>query len=448
MMETYHVHIRAFELAQPAWLIAAAILPLMWYAWRRGFARSSGPRSWLALIVRLLLFAMLILALADLTFRGSTDRQAVVAAIDYSLSTRSVRNVAEAYCRELARAAGHNRLWFLPFGAGPETAWPDWPVDPTSIDPVVSDPRASDPGAAITAARKLLPADYVPQIVLLTDGNETRGDLRAAAARAGVPISVVPLDGLAVPEVYVAALGCPEQVRQHEAIALDVYLYSNHADRGTVRLDLGSQTLARQAVTVAPGENRFHFSPPASESGRLTCTVRIEGFQDTILENNRASATVFVGPPPRVLLVEGQPDAGRQLAESLGRARLGVDRVLPQSVPQRLDQLGRYDALLLANAPATLLSPAALECIGRYVRGGRGGRPGVYARRLRPLAAGRNTARGEHQPREDIQTGTGDGVGDRPLRIDGGPANRSGQGGHAAGGGDARAERPGGNHRV
>ena len=63
---------------------------------------------------------------------------------------------------------------------------------------------ASDLGAAVTAARQLLPPDYVPQIVLLTDGNETQGDLRAAAARVGVPVSVVPLDSLASPEVYVA----------------------------------------------------------------------------------------------------------------------------------------------------------------------------------------------------------------------------------------------------
>ena len=367
MLDAYHVHMPVLELARPAWLIAAVILPFLWYAWRRGFSRESDWRSWAALAIRLLLVTLVIVALGDPKFHGSTDRQAVVVAIDRSLSTAGARGTAEAFCRELTRTAGSNRLEFLPFAAQPGTAMPNWRGDAAAPDPL-----GSDLGAAVTAAGKLLPADYVPQIVLLTDGNQTRGDLRAAAAGAGVPISVVPLDSLANPEVYVASVGCAEQVRQHEAITFDVDLYSNHPDQGILRLDLGSKTLAQQPATVARGENHFRFAQPASTLGRATYTVRIAGFRDTILGNNRASATVSVGPPPRMLLVEGEPDAGGRLAGALRQAQVDVDRMTPQNVPKANNELCRYDALMLVNVPATLLSPAVMENVGRYVTAGGG----------------------------------------------------------------------------
>lgn len=125
-----------------------------------------------------MLLGLLILALADLRFQGSTGRQAVVAAVDCSLSTAGARKTADAFCQELTRNAGGNRLLFLPFAAQPGTATRNWPGDLTGLDPL-----ATDLGAAVTAAGKLLPDDYVPKIVLLTDGNENRGNLLAAAAR-------------------------------------------------------------------------------------------------------------------------------------------------------------------------------------------------------------------------------------------------------------------------
>jgi uncharacterized membrane protein len=367
MVDAYHIHMPVLQSARLAWLLAVAILPLLWFAWRHRLSRSSAARSWIALATRLLLVTLVILALAGLTFQGSTNRQAVVVAVDRSLSTAGTRDAAATFCRELTRTAGNNRLAFLAFATTPAVATPDWRDEVARLDPL-----ESDPGAAVIAAGKLLPADYVPQIVLLTDGNQTRGDLHAAAAQVGVPISVVPLDSLANPEVYVESMAYPTQVRQHEAIAFDVALYSNHADHGKLVLQCGSETLVRQTVDVARGENSFRFSQPALMPGRTTYAVRIEGFRDTIPENNRASATVVVGPPSRALLVEGQPDAGGRLAAVLRQAKLEVDCRPPQNAPTRSDELRRYDAILLVNVPATLLSPAASDGICRYVKAGGG----------------------------------------------------------------------------
>lgn len=235
------------------------------------------------LLTRLLLVGLLVLTLADLKFHGTTSRQAVVVAVDRSLSTEGSRATADAFCRDVLQHADGNHVAFLPFAARPGSVTRDWPSDSSGLDPM-----ASDLGAAVDTSRAQLPAEYVPQIVLLTDGNQTRGDVLAAARGAGVPISVVPLE--------------------------------SRATRGNVRV----------------------------------------------------SATVHVGPP-RVLLVEGQPEAGARLAGALRQAKIDIDRSPPQGVPSRLDALCRYDAVVLVNVPATLLAQAAVEGIRHYVRDSGGG---------------------------------------------------------------------------
>ena len=55
---------------------------------------------------------------------------------------------------------------------------------------------------------------------------------------------------------------------------------------------------------------------------------------DTRLQNNEASAFTVVQGPPRVLLVEGQPGEGEDLARALRSAEMDVDVVAPSERAQ------------------------------------------------------------------------------------------------------------------
>ena len=115
--------------------------------------------------------------------------------------------------------------------------------------PPTDAPPGTNIAAAIAAARATIPADYVPQIVLFSDGNQTTGDALAAAKAAGVPIATVPLPG-PEHEVYVAGVAAPGRVRAWEPFEVDVAVQSTHDDTCTVELRSGI------AIASAP-------SPPA-----------------------------------------------------------------------------------------------------------------------------------------------------------------------------------------
>ena len=129
-----------------------------------------------------------------------------------------------------------------------------------------------DIAAAITAARAAIPADYVPQIVLFSDGNQTAGDALAAARAAGVPISTVPLPG-PEHEVYVAGVAAPAAVRQ----------------AGALRRRCGDPIDARRPApsSFAPDRNAVARSPPAPPQERGGRTSPSTGAKTTSASRDR-----------------------------------------------------------------------------------------------------------------------------------------------------------------
>lgn len=78
-----------------------------------------------------------------------------------------------------------------------------------------------------------------------------------------------------------------------------------------------------------------------------------------------------VKPRPRVLVVENRPSSGEYLAKALRAGRLAVETRNPQGLPEGIDGLKPFDAVVLVNVPAASLSPRQMEVLKDYV--GQGG---------------------------------------------------------------------------
>jgi uncharacterized membrane protein/uncharacterized protein YegL len=359
---------------RPWWLAGLAALPVVIYYARQSLVRYGLLRRSGSLLLRVLLLTALVAALAGMRLNRETSRQFVVLAVDQSRSiSPDADKIVRPYFDAVAGQGRGDRVACFPFAAapGPLTASPPGPADAKA--PFQGAPPGTDMAAAITAARATLPADYVPQIVLFTDGNETTGDALAAARAAGVPVATVPLPG-PEHEVYLAAVHAPVQVRAWEPFDVDVTLQATHDDTCTVELRSGSQLLGRQEkVAIHRGENRVRLHVTAAADGRaMPLTARVSGCQDTIAENNEASCVVLLGQQPRVLLVDSRPEAAAQLAEALGREHFEVKVCKPEEMPAGADGLAGYDLVILSNVSAAALPAERMESIGRYVSGGGG----------------------------------------------------------------------------
>ncbi|MHC4180513.1 MAG: vWA domain-containing protein, partial [Planctomycetota bacterium] len=141
----------------------------------------------------------------------------------------------------------------------------------------------------------------------------------------------------------------------------------------TVRLFEATEPVVTETKHVAKGESRFRFRHTLTGETEALLTAEVDGSEDPLSENNRASALVFITDRPRVLLVEGRPDSGRPLAEALKRQYIDVETRPPGAMPDRLAELEEYELLMLSNVPAAALTSGRTEAVRQYVRDFGGG---------------------------------------------------------------------------
>ncbi len=356
------------EFTHPEWLLGLIALPWLWWCFRRSLVDFSFGQRAASLAVRSLMVLLLVLAMAGLTLLRPTSRQFVIVAIDQSVSVgddSTHRLIADKFLKE-ARAASpltsEDRILYLPFAATPGT---------------VSDRSGTNIAAAIEAAAAAMPPDYVPRIVLLTDGNQTSGDaLQAALAtanrhqrREAIPITTVPLPTRDDPEVQLSAVRVPAQVREGEPFHVEVIVDANHDDEGLIEVFRGGHKVVAERKPVTKGENRFRFPQSIQKERLAEYTARIsEVSQDTLLDNNSDSGLVFTSGTPRVLLIDSDPKQTQHLVFALQQEDIQVDVRAPEGLPEDLSDLQNYELLALSNVPATALTQRQMELARTYVQ--------------------------------------------------------------------------------
>lgn len=377
----------ALEFEHPWRLVWLAAAPVVAYFAFRSWTSLSSRRRAVGLACRLLVLGLATAACASPVRRFASEQRMVVFAVDLSRSAASSRAAADQFIAAARRTQGEHRTAFIAFAGqpGPLTDRPP-SADASSLDGGSLDGgslgwgerdiQSSDPAAAISLAAASIPADYVPQVVLLSDGNQTQGDLAQAAAGAGVPISTIPLTSFADPEVCVVRLQAPAQMAFGDDVPVEVVLAANVETTGMVEL-LGDQKIIATAdVALRPGENHVHFQVRLDQQAAdgVTFTARIQAERDTIAENNQRRARVAFGPRPRVLVVaDAEDDAPLVVADALRSVGDEVTVGEPSRIAQDPAALDAFDALVLINVSPEALTAAQFELVERYVRDAGGG---------------------------------------------------------------------------
>ncbi|HJT36300.1 MAG TPA: FixH family protein [Pirellulales bacterium] len=355
----------SLELTQPVWLLATAALLVVVYYFFRSLVDFARWQRLASLATRALIVLLVVLALAGLTLVRPTHEQYVVLAVDQSLSVGDeAAKTTEAFLNEIAERRGPHRIAYLPFAAAPGLAKSDRPSGEPAFDR-----QGTNLAAVIEAAAGSAPPAYVPQIVLLTDGNQTEGDALRAALRAGMPVSTVPLKTRDDPEVQVSSVNVPAQVREGEPFYVEVAIDANHDDEGQIEVYRGAHKVAGERRPIKKGENRLRFQQSITDERLAQYTVRVSGLkQDTLLDNNTESGLVFTAGKPRVLLVESDPKLAQHFAWAMEQEEIQVDVRPPQGMPDSLADLQNYELVILSNVPATALTQRQMEIARTYVQ--------------------------------------------------------------------------------
>jgi Ca-activated chloride channel family protein len=374
----------SLELTHPLRLFGLVAVGLLIYYFYRSLADFPRWQRRVSLIFRSSILVLLTFALAGLTLSRPTREQFLIFAVDQSLSVgKESEEATHELLKQAVAAAGANKVAFIPFQSEPGTMTADpasllsnpdaakKPSDAQAEEDAPVDPPVTGTNleAAIDVAVASLPPGYVPQVVLLSDGNQTVGDALRASLRTTVPISTLPLPTRKELEAQVSSVQLPAQVRQGEPFYVEVVVDSNHDDEGIIQVFRGDHQVVNERKTLKKGENKFRFQQTIESQRLSNFTARISGLkQDTLLDNNAESGLVYTSGKPRVLIVESDPKLIRELVSALEQEEIQVDVRPAAGMPDNLSDLQNYELLILSNVPATALSQKQMEVARTYVQ--------------------------------------------------------------------------------
>jgi len=357
------------------WLFVLTI-PLIGVLWlnRAELLRRLGwRRLWLLVVVRLLMLAALVLAMAGLQLGRPVRATATVFLLDVSDSVApSQRLAALDYIKQaVATADPDDRMAVVVFGARAQVervAEPPRPLD--RIDGLVAGSRTNIEDA-IHLALAILPGGMHQRLVLLSDGGENVGQaLNAArlAAAHGVPIDVVPLVSDRGPDELIAALNAPSTASVDQLIPLNIQIESEISGPATVQLLVDGQLRIEQPVMLTSGLNQVSFTVPTGEPGFRQFEAYLMAPFDTQAANNRAVAFTFVSGPPRVLVLTVAVEQVAALIAAWRASGFDVTIQSPDQAPVRPLNLRVFDVVALVDTPASAVPTALQRALTTYVR--------------------------------------------------------------------------------
>src|SRR6266487_3562659 len=351
-------------------LIPISILVLL--TWRRMSLPFPRSQRYLILASRLVLFTLIVSALAGATLSLPISRQAVIFVGDLSASTAPQQAFIEQWINNAIRhKRPDNQVGIVAVG---RNALVEQSVR-TQIDfsqfESTPDTNFTNLAAGLRLAAAILPQDSERRIVLLSDGQQNLEDALQEAQllqQEGIRIDVVPLPAFDGPEARIGGLNAPSILHTNERFLLHARFFSTVAQRATLHLYLDQALLLQQSLQLIGGEQEVTFTLNAPPTGFHTYRINLDAPQDTISQNDEAAVFVNVQGPPHILVIEGRPGAGHNITSALQATHIDVTVGTPVDVPATLEGLVPYDAVVLADVPAVELGLTRMQVLQSYVR--------------------------------------------------------------------------------
>lgn len=359
------------DLLRPAALGFLALLPLVWWWGRRSIAPLRGKRRTASMLLRCTVLGLLVLALAEPRWLGSTTREQVFLLVDRSSSIgEEALEKARAFV-ESADFNGAEVVW-LPFAGRGKMAADLEEVESILPDELVPDATRLDTALGLAAAG--FRTDRSKTVVLFSDGNPTAGALPAQTlADQGIRVHAVPVSPPDQPEVLVRRAEAPQSVREGEPIEVQASIQSSRAGSAEVDFFRNGVRIGSREVPLQPGVNPVAFEDRAPNEKLLFYEVAVRAPNDTLAENNQAGVAVVSQGTSKALLVSDRPESSRYLEYALEQEGIILDSRPAEGAPDRMDDLQNYDVVLIDNIPASALTLEQMELLRAYVRDFGGG---------------------------------------------------------------------------
>ena len=251
---------RPIDLLRPAALYLIAIIPVFYLLRVLSLTDLSLAQQLTQATLRSLVITGIALALARPSWITEQSRIATIALIDVSdsVSDRQL-DAARSYVDSLAGSIGDGSLQLITFaeqpiavrGAGAPGAAPAPGAPASAPAPEASAKRSAgiarhlgrgagtDIQAAMQLAYGMYPDGYLPRMVIVSDGNQTQGDVAVEAYRAkelGVRVSWRTFDQDETSEIRVVGVTVPDEIKVGQPFEVTAEVWSTEAQKAQLTL--------------------------------------------------------------------------------------------------------------------------------------------------------------------------------------------------------------------
>ena len=352
-----------FTFFQPVWLLLLVPVAAAWFAWPL-------PNRVLN-ILRAVVFALVVLSLAQLAIKLPDRAGAVIVVADRSESMPMDSGASEKEIIGLLHKSmgPRDQLGIVSFG---RDAVVEQSPERGEFGGFAADvgPDHSSLNEGIEAALELIPPDGGGRILVLSDGKWTGRDPAAAAARAagrGVAVDYRLITRPQVDDTAIESFQAPQSVLPGEAFMLSAWIQSPIEQQIQYQLRHGDEVIASGSKQVPIGLSRLMFRDRATAAGINEYTVTVQGSKDDpIPENNTARLLVGVeGSRPLLIVSSAGENSG--LVQLLQRGRVDVVGKTPGQCNWSLEELSQYSGVIIENVPAGDIGMDGMETLASWV---------------------------------------------------------------------------------
>lgn len=373
------------ELLAPRWLRLLAAIPALYAIRMASLTDLSLVQQLVQASLRALVVTGIALALARPTRVSQSTTVSTIALVDVSDSISDKQlAAARQYVDALQRTRGSDDLQVMTFAERPVVVRAS--ERGSLADAIQRHPNAgagTDIQSAVQLAYGLFPDGYLPHVVVISDGNQTSGDIAVEAYRAkelGVRISWHTVAAESLPEIRVAGMTVPDDIKVGQPYEVTAELWSTQPQTATLALaqdDFANSLEPTKRVELREGKNLIKFRTEAKKAGQTTYRLRVaQAERDTETKNNLAVITAPVKGKPSVLYVEGgvarEPGSANYFRKALEHENIDVDVRGPTGIPTTAKQLEHYDLVVVSDVPAHVMGTGQMAALDAYVKLGGG----------------------------------------------------------------------------
>lgn len=227
----------------------------------------------------------------------------------------------------------------------------------------------TDMETAISMGASLLSGENGGRLVLLTDGNETRGQAKNIVQllkNRSIELDAFLLQSDHYEDAAISEIALPPTLYEGEKAAISVIIDSNTNNNGVLRLFANNKEVATNKIQINEGKTNIPLSIEMEQTGLVTFRAEIETTKDAYAENNKLQAVSTIKTTPKILIV--QNDHNVSIQNILKNAGYKVDVYSTDKLPTALSGYLNYQTIIFNNVSATSITENQMKLMETSVK--------------------------------------------------------------------------------